>query len=465
VATILEGSVRRVDSRVRISSQLVDAETEEHLWAETYDRDLTDVFAIQSDVAQKIALALEATLTPEEKSYIEEKPTENMEAYDYFLKGNYYWMTKSTKEGNVKAAQMYERAIELDPEFALAYARLSITHTALYSHWDHTNERMLEARTTLEKAISLAPDHPEVQFAQGRYYERCLVDNDRALDEYKVAFQGLPSSGEIAMELGLAYQRSGQWEQAEKYLLKSFELDPVFTSIFVGKYYHWQHDWENAKRYFSLGITSDPERAFYYEWMAWNYIIGYGALEKARQILDEGMRNVDPGLLALPRFWTEFYARDYQKALIILGSHPSQARQHLLKGKTYSFLKEENAAGAEFDSARILYEQLVKDVPLTPNYHRFLGRAYAGLGMKEEAIREGEKAVEIVPISKNAISGPSFIWSLGRTYAMVGEYDLAIEQLELVLSNPAPYSKWDAKLDPSFDPLREHPRFQALLEK
>jgi len=469
VASVLEGSVRRAGGRIRIVSQLTDVKTDEHLWAETYDRDYADIFAIQSDVAQKIASALKATLTPEEKSYIEEKPTANMEAYDYFLKGNYYWNTKTDKEGNLKAVDMYEKAIELDPDFALAYARVSVVHSGLYTTltWDHTEERLKLARTTMEKATALDPDHPEVHFARGFYYEHCQRDYDRALDEYQVAFQGQPNNSEIANVLGFLYKRMGRRDRAEEYLLKAYELDPKGVNVahHVAIHYQCQRDWERAKRYYNLAINADPEHAHYYGWKAWNYLYGYGDMDQARRTIEEGVKNVGTSHMAGYRFWVEIYSRDYQEALLVAKSYPILKDRSLYKGFAYYFLKEDSASRAEFDSARVIYEQLLKDDPESASYHSSLGLAYAGLGMKEAAIREGGKAVELMPITRDAVLGNDRLWDLGNIYVMIGEYDLAIDQFEHLLSIPSIVSKWRLKLNPRFDPLRDHPRFKKLINK
>jgi len=229
---------------------LIDSDTENHLWAETYDRDYSDIFSIQSDVAEKIAKALKATLTPEEKQYLKVKPTSNMEAYDYFLKGNYYWHTTFSKEGNLKAVEMYDKAIELDPDFTLAYARVSITHSIIYSELlDPSENRLQLAKATLDKATTLDPDHPEVHFAWGVYYDECLKDNNSALKEYGIAFQGQPNNSEIAGTIGFTYAEIGDWKTAEEYILKAYELNPRGLNnalMIAGLIYHHEYPHRNT---------------------------------------------------------------------------------------------------------------------------------------------------------------------------------------------------------------------------
>ena len=465
VASILEGSVRRAENKIRIVAQLIDVDTENHLWAETYDRDYADIFSIQSDVAEKIATALEATLTPEEKQQLEVKPTSNIEAYDYFLKGNYYWHTKTSKEGNLKAVEMYDKAIELDPNFALAYARVSITHSIIYSQlWDHSEDRLQLAKTTLDKANILDPDHPEIHFARGVYYEDCLQDNNLALKEYRIAFQGQPNNSEIALNIGIAYAEIGDWNAAEEYSLKAYELNPrgLNNALFIAGCYIYLRNFAKAEYYINTTINTNPERAYPYQVKAWNYIAGYGDLEKARQSLEEGMKNLNPSRLSETRFLLEIYSRNYQEALEIANAYHIQRDRSLWKGTAYHYLKEDSAARVEFDSARVIYEQLVEDEPLNYQYHSSLGLAYAHLRMKEEAVIEGKIAVEILPIS-NIPDGTRLVWNLGCIYVLVGEYDLAIDQFELLLSIPSQYTKWALKLNPLLVILHEHPRFQNLI--
>jgi len=228
VVSVLEGSVRRAGDRVRVVAQLIDVETEDHLWAETYDRDYSDIFAIQSDVAQNIADALRATLTPEEKQSIEEPPTQNLEAYTYYLRGNYYVANRWGLEGLRTAAQMYEKATELDPRFAIAYAKLATVHARLYvpSSWDHTPERLQACKAALATAMEIAPELAEVHQARGVYLEWIESDYEGALAAYRRALRDRPNDSGLLTDMGLLLLGQGKAEEATELLIESYERDP-----------------------------------------------------------------------------------------------------------------------------------------------------------------------------------------------------------------------------------------------
>jgi non-specific serine/threonine protein kinase len=294
VLYLLEGSVRRVGDKIRIVAQLIDAKTERHLWAEDYDRDYSDIFAIQSDVAQKIASALKTTLTDEEKRNIESKPTENMDAYDYYLKGNYYWYNYDTKEGNEFAIQMYEKAIGLDTNFALAYLRSSIVHSALYSgwDWDRTEIRRRKAKETLDKGISLDPDNPEIQNAKVSYYD-AIKDFDKALIEYKYGLSKQPNNSELHQGIGMIYYRKKKMEMAAEYLIRSYQLDSntINGALWVGLAYMLDRKWNEAKKWINIELSKRPENKWAYMRKAQFYAYGYGDLEKARTVIIEGIQH------------------------------------------------------------------------------------------------------------------------------------------------------------------------------
>lgn len=468
VKNILEGSVRRVGNKIRIVAQLVDAVNDKHIWSETYDRDYADIFAIQSDVAQKIAASLKATLTPEEVTYIEEKPTENMEAYDYFLKGKHFWNTKTTQAGNQKAIDMFDKATELDPDFTLAYARVSITHSVLYGplSWDHTPERKELAKSTLDKAIALDPDHPQVHFAEGMFQQECLNDFNSALKEYEIALKGEPNNGEITQYLGFMYTRLGNWEKAEETSLKAYELDPLgLNSAFrVGQFYRLLRQFDKANNYQTLAIQSNPEQAHYYEFKAWNYLAGFGDINKARSLLKEGRMSVpNPGWILETQFWTEIYSRDYSKALRYAKERKEYYTGSLLVGRAYYILGEEELAREEFGSMQVYYEDKIDVEPENAVFHSNLGLVYAYLGLKEKAITEGQKGIDLLSVVKDHLSGPRRLIDMAEIYVLTEEHELALESIEYLLSIPGSLTRWRLRLDPIYDPLRDNPRFQKLL--
>jgi len=466
VANILEGSVRRAGDRIRIVAQLIKANTDEHLWAETYDRDYNDIFTIQSDVAQKIASALKATLTQDEKSLIELVPTENMEAYDYYLKGNYFWYNSDNLEGLEKAVEMYQSAVEIDPAYAQAYARLSVVHVELYEDidWDPTTERLEKGKAALDKAFELGPDLPETHFARGVYFQFGLRNTNRALEEFKIVLKSRPNDSEVVELIGLMYQKKGMWERAEEYLLKSYDLNPqsLTSAVRVATLYWLQRNWIEAEWYANKSLNTSPENFVPYWYKSQITMFGFGDLEGTRVMVKEGLKNVKPNLASLP-WQLEIHSRQYSKALEELEYDMLPAKYYMRRGITFQLMRDTVQTSTNFDTAKVLYEKLIISDPNRARYHSSLGITYAGLGMKEEAIREGQEAVEIQPISKDATAGPVRLLDLGYIYVMVGEYDLAIDQLDLLLSIPSTVSKWRLKLDPRFDPLRNYQRFQKLI--
>ena len=469
VATILEGSVRRTGDKVRIVAQLINAKTDNHLWAETYDRDYTDIFAIQSDVAENIASALKATLTPGELDLIESAPTENMEAYDYYLKGKYYFDNKTDLESNLLAAEMIEKAVMLDPSFTLAFAWLAIVDFDLYSgiSFNQTHERLEKGKYALEKAIQLNPDSPDVQYAQANYYEVVELDHKKAVRHYLKALEGRPNNNWIYHSIGNAYMNLGEWDKAEKYLLKSYELDPhgLFRASLVASYYMRMHNWQKAEHYIDKAIISLPEVPSYYMLKAWIALMGYGDTEKASRIIDDGVQCAGEQNMLLFRVQIDIVTRRFQELLEAVEPYPDFFDYFLYKGLAYWSLGQNDKAKACLDSARIFHEYLAQVDPNNIDNYSFLGFAYAGLGMKDKAIQSGLKAVELQPIKKNAYTAPDRHRWLVNIYLMVGEYDKALDEVELLLSIPYYYTTWNLKLNPFFDPIRDHQRFQELIDK
>jgi non-specific serine/threonine protein kinase len=469
VETVLEGSVRRVEDKVRIVAQLINAKTDNHLWTETYDRDYADIFAVQTDVAENIATALKTTLTPEEINSIESVPTENMEAYDYYIKGKYFWDTKTGLEGNMMAAEMLEKAVELDSSFTLAYALLATVNFALYS-WidlDPTPERLEKGMVALERATNLDSDHPEVYIAQGNYYELIERDQKKAISTFLKALEGLPNNSWINQDIGKSYMALGQWDQAEKYLLKCYELDPhgLHMAGYVTGFYMSKRDWPNAEYYIDKAIVSLPEESYHYYFKALIALMGYGDTEKANRIIDEGVQFAGKKNMLDFRFEIDIYTRKFQVLLDAVEPFPDNQYYFLYKWIAYMFMGQKDQANTYLDSAKMFYENLAQTSPHIIDNYSYLGLTYAGLGMKEKAIQSARKAVELQPVSKNAYFGPIHYKRLAYVYSMVDEYDKALDEIEFLLSIPYRYTTWDLKLNPFWDPMRDHPRFQELIAK
>ena len=467
VSAILEGSVQRGEGRIRIQAQLVDARRDRHLWSDMYDRDLTDIFAIQSDVAQKIAAALKATLTPAEKGYIERKPTDNLEAYDHYLQGNNYfyrqWLGYGAEESLDKAVEMYRKAVELDPGFALAWARLCRSHIRIYG-WRRTDpspERLARARESLDKALALDPEHPEVLMTHGYYYYWGPMDYPQAREYFRQALAKAPNNSEILTTVGIVQRRLGEWEASLPYLEKAYLLDPQHVDR---PYNLWisltaLRRWKEAEHYADIMIQLEPNASSSYGRKITIALRSSGDIPKMREVLEQAKNNgVDM------RNWENrlnVYEGNYEKALEIYLSGSG----HLFLANLYTLMERPREAAAHYDSARIYYEQAVTSDPGGYYVHAVLGQAYAGLGRREEALRQARLATTLKPLEKDAYYGQRVLRYVLPIYVLLEEYDQAFDQLELLLSIPSDISVHEVRLDPLYKPIWEHPRFKALLEQ
>ncbi len=470
-ANILEGSVRRAGDAVRIVAQLIKAQSDEHLWAETYDREYADIFSIQTDVARKIASALKTTLTPEEEQNLDAIPTQNMEAYDYFLRGNTYWYTKTTKEGNLKAVAMYERAVKLDPTFGLAFARLSIVHAVLYQspNWDPTPERRELSWKTLEKAQALIPEHSETRFAQGIYNLWCLEDSKSALLEFEVAAKLNPNSGEVFQHMGQLYLFAGEWDKAGEYLNRAFELDPhdVGNAGWLGGYNFLKRNFDKAEALYRKELHVNPEMSQLYRWYADVWAYGFGNMQKALQLFDEGsVMSDNPESLHGYRFWHELNARKYEQAMTTAASHPNSQSIFYYKSIANFFLGNSEVQSTYLDSA---LQQTIDRKLSTIRAEAFrqgrIGLIHALQGKKVQAINAGKKAMDLTPASEDALNGPDHVYRLAEIYAISGDTETAIATLDDLMSYPNTTTIWRIKLNPFFDSLRDHSDYLKLIAK
>ncbi len=478
VGTLLEGSVRRSGNRVRVNVQLINANNDEHIWAEDYDRELTDVFAIQTDLAQKIASALQAKLSPNEKARLDRRPTRDSDAYLLYVQAHGYANRPDRfRDTSLKAEELFEQAIKLDRNFAAAYAGLSMVESWLYHESEPIPAHREKARLNAEESLRLQPNLPEGHLALGFSYYYGDRDYERALSEFEIAKRDLPNEADAYSAIAAIQRRQGKWAESTANFEKAVSLDPKNANVLfnLGLNYMAQRDFETADKIFDRAIAADPQ-AFASRGMksalaiAWKGDVGF--VEKQLSLVPG---EFDPdGLVTAARVGILMLQRKFADALKLLQQFRGETLLYpdtgpcpkaLLEGRLYLYQGDKTKAQAAFERARPVAEQLVRDAPGDPGRHVQLGAVLAGLGLKEEAVNEGRKAVESVPESQDAFEGPQATAALAEIYAWVGEYDEAFRLLDHLLKVPNGLTVPALKLDPVWDPLRKDPRFQALIDE
>jgi TolB-like protein/Tfp pilus assembly protein PilF len=481
VSAILEGSVRREGKRVRVNVQLIDATNEGHLWANNYDRDLTDVFAIQTDLAHEIADALQARLSPTEKALISAKPTENNEAYLLAMQSQeLFYRPDRFRDTVLKAEQILEEATKLDPKYAAAFAGLGNVENWIYHSFDPTPARRDKAKAAVDAAIRLNPNLPEAHLSLGFFYYYCDRDDQhyqRALDEFAVAQRSFPNNAEVYLAIGAIERRQGKWAQSTASMEKAATLDPknawVLQNLAIN--YEAVRKYELADKTLDRAMAAAPESFGIRALKAKLAVEWRGDLSPAEQALARVPAGIDPeGMMTVYRINILTMQRKFREALQLVQQLPGEVShaegtapvpKAFLEGLSHFFLGEKDKARADFERARVIMEKSISEVPDDSGRHAQLGAIFAGLGRKEDAIREGKKAVELNPESKDAFEGPQVTIALAQIYCWTGESDQALQLLDHSLSTPNGTTVELLKLDPVWDPIRNDPRFKALIDK
>ena len=478
VATILEGSVRREGQRVRINVQLIDASNDRHLWAQIYDRELTDVFAIQSDLAQEIASALKATLAPGEQERIGRKPTQNGDAYLLYLEAHEIFGRPDRHHDDLARVEtLYEKAIQLDPNFALAYARLSQVESWMFYAVEPLPAHAQKARDAAGEALRLQPELAESHLAMGYVNYYVDRDYDAALNELATARAGLPNDAGVFRAMAAILRRQGKWDESSANYAKAVSLDPKDPILLenMGMNYLAVRDYTTAARIFDRAVKAAPETFTIRELRARVEFYSKGDLGPIKGLLASWPENIDPnGTITLARFNYKMYERKFDEIIAMLDRSPAEKSRGetsapiskaFLKATAYAAMKDQEKARTNYEGAREKAEAAVRESPEDGPRHALLGLIYAGLGRCDEALAEGRHAVDALPEAKDAFDGPIMVMSRARIHMMCGDADTAFALLDRSLQTPAGITIQELRLDPIWDPLRNDPRFQQMLSK
>jgi len=482
VATVLEGSVRRGGNRVVVTVQLIDARNDHHLWANRYDRPLADSLGLQGELAAEIAAELRATLSPEEKVQVETKPTQNPNAYVLYLKARGYESNPDRLfEDYSVAERLYGEAIQHDPAFALAHARLSATIARIYHWFESTDDRKARVKTEAEKSLQLRPDLGEGHLALGLYYYWAEANYEKALEEFGLAAAALPNDSDIGYFTAAIRRRQGQWNENLELLKKAQAVDPGNPNVAeeIAYTYSFLHDWPEAVRTQERVIAVAPDSVNAKVVRAYLDFWSQGSTATLKNVLGQIPPGVDPaGLVTRARWDMAMIQKDYAAADQAMIACPLDQFQSGGQPTPKSFYRgcvalargDEAAARTNFEATRTLFEAAVQEAPTNALRHANLGLLYSFMGRKEEAIREGQRAVELMPDSKDAVFGPWMTGYLAMIYARVGEADSALPLLERLLTSPGPVdytncciTQNDLRHRWQWDPLRNNPGFQKLL--
>jgi serine/threonine protein kinase/Flp pilus assembly protein TadD len=483
---VLEGSVRWErgqgrESRVRITPQLIRVADDTHVWADRYERVLEDVFAMQSEVAENAVKAMGVTLLPRERTALKNVSTSDMEAYDLYLRGQELFSGGNDRQQVEGALHMYQAAADRDPRFAQALAGIARMHLLMYwDFFDRSPERLAKGKVAAERAVELRPDLAEPHAALGFYFYHGLLDYPRALKEFGAALKLQPGNADVLLGIGAVLRRQGRWSEAADAMAKAVELDPRNTFLLdeLGGSYWLARRYSDAGRAFERAIAMRPQWAEPYHDAAFFEITARGDLAKAHSILEEagrvaGLRD-DDKVLARAAVGIMRFRRDYEGALRQLEAEAREttaADQYsfstisLDRGLVHTWGRHQDLARRSFEAARVELERKVAQDPDDYRLHSSLGIAYAGLGRRDDAVREARIACDLMPASKDALRALSPVSDLATVYTMVGQTGEAIATLDDLLARSGLWSVYDLRLGPTWDPLRSDPRFQALLTK
>lgn len=479
VQNVLEGSVRRIGNRVLVNVQLINARNDQHVWAERYDRTIADSIGLQGELATQIATALKAKLSAGEKTSLETKPTSNPEAYVLYLRALDLEENVETAQDLRSVAQLCEQAIALDPNFALARARASISYSNQF--WQtHDPALKAKARTLAEEALRLSPALGEGHLALGLYFFLTEENYAAALEQFTIALTALPNNIEILDHLARIYRRQGRWREAIAGFVHARSLNPSANPVETVRTYWMVRDWRAAAAEMERNLAQNPGAPLPREGLAEIEVVANNNLAAARARLREIPANLNPeGLITLAHWNLSMLERDWAAAEKWLADFPSNefpdaAPKSFYQAQTALAHGDVELARSLFEKVRPALESAVRDHSDFALEHAALGILYSYLGRKEDAVREGRRAVALCPESIDASNGAQVAGNLALIYALTGEIDQALPLVERLVRTPGATTRsafydggitqTELRLRWQWDRLRSNPRFQKLLE-
>ncbi len=477
---VLDGSIRwdkgNSSDKVRITPRLTSMSNNRQVWTNNYDRDLDQIFEVQSEIAERVSQALDVTLLQSERQSLQIRLTDNIQAYDLYLQGIDATDEISASQFRI-AEEYFEEAIALDSDFAAAYARLGANHADLWWHYfDRDSLRLIKAKASIDKANELNPDLFEVKLASGQIHYHGFREYDEALEHLFEALEMKPNNSEVLSYIAYVKRRQGLYHECINYMLQAYESDPLAGNIAftLGETYELIRNYDQAIKFFDKGISLSPNYYGSYSQKAEVVFNSSGDIERSKRILQSSLNKIEAKELAMFDLANFHYVdNEFTEALSVLDQIKAedlteQFKYHSkchLKADIYLKMDEPHLARAYYDSARIFIEDKISTNPNEQKYHSTLGIIYARLGMNKEAIEEGLLATQLMPQSLDAWAGYGRQVDLAKIYALTGEQELAFEMIDYLLSTSGNFSKKALELDPVFDNLRGTAEYIEILQK
>jgi len=478
---VLECQYKKLSDQLRFSTLLIEAESGTNVWQHDFDRQLTELSAIPSDIAMDIAEQLETVITSPEKRNVTKIYTTNPEAYELYHQANFFGRKVRDPEALISSVILLKEAIRLDPEFTLAYTSLADTYLKQYwFKYDQSKELLVLAKEAIDMALDVDPALPEGYIQYANYYYHGFLDYPKALDQLERASELTTNTSEIDFLYALVYRRMGEWDQSIFHFKNALSKDPRAIDIIgnLTETYFFMGRYEEALELCETVRRIDPGSVIYYENKISTYLLRDGNTRNALEVLNDAARihleiEVLKHSLYLTPLSIHIYHGDFQEALDFLSSEDWQGEfsiiyyypKSLLQGWIYDQMELTQDARSCYNLARMELDSLLSLYPDDSRYNGAMGIACAGLGDKEDAIGYAERAVELRPLEKDAFFGMTRLEEMAWVYVMVKEYDAALHQIGILLSKPGPYSAPLLRLDPKWKPIWNHPEFIRLTEK